>query len=74
MTSQTPADAAHRPMSRISSGVQTDPVGFDGDTKTSAFVAGVRAASKWSMVTVAVCGRRGQSHDGPAGEGDLLSC
>jgi hypothetical protein len=36
----------------VSSGVYTEPVGFDGETKTSAVVRSVRAASSCSTVTL----------------------
>ena len=46
-----PCSAAHWPMAATSSRGYTAPVGFDGDTKTSSLVRGVRAASSWSTVT-----------------------
>ena len=49
---QMPCSTAQWPMAMTSSREYTAPVGLDGDTKTSAFVRGVRAAS--SMSTVAL--------------------
>src|SRR5436305_3609941 len=49
---QMPCSAAQRPMASTWSGGYTAPLGLDGDTKMSAFVRGVRAASSWSTVTL----------------------
>ncbi len=51
MTTQIPRSTAQRPIASTSSRGYTAPVGFDGDTNSSAFVAGVTAASSCSMVT-----------------------
>ena len=47
-----PCSSAQRAIAAVSSGVYTDPVGFDGETNTTAFVFSVRAASSWSTVTL----------------------
>ena len=47
----TSCSAAQRPMAATSSGRTTAPVGFEGETKTSNLVRGVRARSRSSTVT-----------------------
>ena len=46
-----PCSAAQRPIASTSAGGYTAPVGLLGETKSSALVRGVRAASSWSTVT-----------------------